>query len=145
MCESSSIAAARLFQDLTRPILTEIQARDCGLAQGESTLFHRSFPPVLTRDSAQWWPRPLGICQWTLSGAPHHPIFIDVTRRVINATRYVDEQVSGPLVEELREVELRIKEVAITEDGSRQEVQALEEEAKRLRHMVETEQGVLPV
>ena len=41
---------------------------------------------------ANWqngWPRPLGICQWTLSGAPYHPIFIDATRRVVNSTRVV--------------------------------------------------------
>ena len=37
------------------------------------------------------WPRPLGICQWTLSSAPNHPIFIDAARRVVNATRVVKD------------------------------------------------------
>jgi alpha 1,6-mannosyltransferase len=37
------------------------------------------------------WPRPLGICQWTLSGAPSHPIFLDAARRVVNATRVVED------------------------------------------------------
>ena len=36
------------------------------------------------------WPRPLGICQWTLSSAPYHPIFLDAVRRVVNATRVVE-------------------------------------------------------
>ncbi|ORX39234.1 hypothetical protein BD324DRAFT_576681 [Kockovaella imperatae] len=36
------------------------------------------------------WPRPLGICQWTLSSAPYHPIFIDAARRVVNATRVIE-------------------------------------------------------
>lgn len=35
------------------------------------------------------WSRPLGICQWTLSGAPNHPIFLDAVRRVVNATHVV--------------------------------------------------------
>ena len=37
------------------------------------------------------WPRPLGICQWTLSSAPHHPILLDAVRRVVNATKVVQE------------------------------------------------------
>ncbi|WWD21213.1 hypothetical protein CI109_105697 [Kwoniella shandongensis] len=37
------------------------------------------------------WPRPLGICQWTLSSAPNHPIFIDAARRVVNSTKVVQE------------------------------------------------------
>ncbi|WWC72912.1 uncharacterized protein I206_106876 [Kwoniella pini CBS 10737] len=36
------------------------------------------------------WPRPLGICQWTLSSSPNHPIFLDAVRRVINSTRVVE-------------------------------------------------------
>ncbi|KAK4684376.1 hypothetical protein P7C73_g5802, partial [Tremellales sp. Uapishka_1] len=36
------------------------------------------------------WPRPLGICQWTLSSAPNHPIFLDAVRRVVNNTRVVE-------------------------------------------------------
>ena len=35
------------------------------------------------------WPRPLGICQWALSSAPHHPIMLDAVRRVVNATHVV--------------------------------------------------------
>ncbi|KIR64011.1 alpha 1,6-mannosyltransferase [Cryptococcus bacillisporus CA1873] len=35
------------------------------------------------------WPRPLGICQWTLSSAPNHPIFLDAVRRVVNASHVV--------------------------------------------------------
>lgn len=90
----------------------------------------------------QWWPRPLGICQWTLSGAPHHPIFIDVTRRVINATRYVEEQANGRLLDELRAAEERL---ASAEGESEEVLQRVREEAERLRHMVDTEQGILPV
>ncbi|WVQ93038.1 hypothetical protein IAU59_000102 [Kwoniella sp. CBS 9459] len=37
------------------------------------------------------WPRPLGICQWTLSSAPSHPIFLDAVRRVVNASRVVQD------------------------------------------------------
>lgn len=40
----------------------------------------------------QWheqWPRPLGICQWTLGAAPSHPIFLDAARRVVNSTKVV--------------------------------------------------------
>jgi alpha 1,6-mannosyltransferase len=36
------------------------------------------------------WPRAVGICQWTLSGAPYHPIYLDAVRRVINSTRVVE-------------------------------------------------------
>ncbi|WWC91016.1 uncharacterized protein L201_005956 [Kwoniella dendrophila CBS 6074] len=36
------------------------------------------------------WPRSLGICQWTLSSAPSHPIFLDAVRRVVNSTRVVE-------------------------------------------------------
>jgi len=42
-------------------------------------------------DWHQQWPRAVGICQWTLSGAPHHPIYIDAARRVVNSTRVVEE------------------------------------------------------
>ncbi|KAL7421127.1 hypothetical protein Q5752_004012 [Cryptotrichosporon argae] len=38
---------------------------------------------------ASGWPRPLGVCQWTLSSAPSHPIFLDAVRRVVNATHVV--------------------------------------------------------
>lgn len=37
------------------------------------------------------WPRAMGMCQWTLSSAPYHPIMLDVTRRVVNHTHIVDE------------------------------------------------------
>lgn len=37
----------------------------------------------------RYWPRPLGICQWTLSSAPNHPIFLDAVRRVVNSSRVV--------------------------------------------------------
>ncbi|OCF32401.1 hypothetical protein I317_05600 [Kwoniella heveanensis CBS 569] len=37
------------------------------------------------------WPRPLGICQWTLSSAPSHPIFLDAVRRVVNASHVVQD------------------------------------------------------
>ncbi|OWZ53328.1 alpha 1,6-mannosyltransferase [Cryptococcus neoformans 125.91] len=37
----------------------------------------------------RYWPRPLGICQWTLSSAPNHPIFLDAVRRVVNASHVV--------------------------------------------------------
>ncbi|TYJ57723.1 hypothetical protein B9479_001577 [Cryptococcus floricola] len=37
------------------------------------------------------WPRPLGICQWTLSSAPNHPIFLDAVRRVVNASHVVED------------------------------------------------------
>ncbi|ORY33027.1 hypothetical protein BCR39DRAFT_520802 [Naematelia encephala] len=38
---------------------------------------------------SEGWPRPLGICQWTLAAAPAHPIFIDAARRVVNNTKEV--------------------------------------------------------
>lgn len=38
----------------------------------------------------QQWPRAVGICQWTLSGAPYHPIYVDAARRVVNSTRVVE-------------------------------------------------------
>ncbi|CAD6575672.1 MAG: membrane-bound alpha-1,6- mannosyltransferase Initiation-specific [Tremellales sp. Tagirdzhanova-0007] len=41
-------------------------------------------------DWAKGWPRPLGICQWTISSAPSHPIFLDAVRRVVNSTRIVE-------------------------------------------------------
>merc|ERR1711939_86269 len=34
------------------------------------------------RDWHQWWPRPLGLVQWTIAGARGHPVLIDVLRRV---------------------------------------------------------------
>lgn len=37
---------------------------------------------------------PKGICQWTLGGGPDHPIYIDAVRRVINATRYIEDYIS---------------------------------------------------
>jgi alpha 1,6-mannosyltransferase len=37
-------------------------------------------------DWHQWWPRPLQIVQWTLTSAPHHPIFLDVLRRILIAS-----------------------------------------------------------
>lgn len=33
-------------------------------------------------DWHKWWPRPLQICQWTIAGAPMHPVLIDTVRRV---------------------------------------------------------------
>jgi alpha 1,6-mannosyltransferase len=36
------------------------------------------------------WPRAVDICQWTLSGAPHHPIYLEAVRRVVNSTRVVE-------------------------------------------------------
>lgn len=41
------------------------------------------------------WPRPLQICQWTLASAPHHPIYLDTIKRIINATETVREQWTG--------------------------------------------------
>lgn len=54
---------------------------------------------------ATGWPRPLGICQWTLSSAPNHPIFLDAARRVVNATRVVEawEKDRTAKIEDLRE------------------------------------------
>lgn len=37
------------------------------------------------------WPRAVGICQWTLSGSPNHPIYLDAVRRVVNTTRVVEQ------------------------------------------------------
>jgi hypothetical protein len=37
---------------------------------------------------------PVGICQWTLGGGPNHPIYIDAVRRVVNATRYIENYIS---------------------------------------------------
>jgi len=43
-----------------------------------------------------WWPRPLQMCQWTLSSAPFHPVFIDVVRRIheytVKIEQWKDEQ-----------------------------------------------------
>lgn len=38
-----------------------------------------------------YWPRPVQICQWTLSGAPFHPIYLDVIKHVVNATKVIEE------------------------------------------------------
>lgn len=32
-----------------------------------------------------WWPRPLGIVQWTMASTKGHPILIDTMRRVVEA------------------------------------------------------------
>lgn len=62
---------------------------------------------VHSREWEKYWPRAFGICQWTLSSAPYHPIFLDAVRRVVNATRVVEEW------EHWRSTEiLRIKEEA---------------------------------
>lgn len=46
----------------------------------------------VNNDNYKWfWPRPVQICQWTLSGAPFHPIYMDVVKRVINSTRVIEE------------------------------------------------------
>lgn len=42
-------------------------------------------------DYEWYWPRPVQICQWTLSGAPFHPIYLDTIKRVVNATRTVED------------------------------------------------------
>jgi len=49
------------------------------------------------------WPRALGICQWTLSGAPYHPIYLDAVRRVVNSTRVVEtwDQIRSVKIEQL--------------------------------------------
>jgi len=37
-------------------------------------------------DWHDWWARPVQICQWTLAGAPYHPIFVDAIRRIYERT-----------------------------------------------------------
>jgi len=37
-------------------------------------------------DWHDWWPRPLQICQWTISAAPFHPVLIDALRRIHDYT-----------------------------------------------------------
>lgn len=36
-------------------------------------------------DWKKWWPRPLGIAQWTIAGTAGHPVLIDTMRRVSEA------------------------------------------------------------
>lgn len=36
-----------------------------------------------------YWPRPVGVCQWALASAPNHPIMLEVVRRVVNGTHFV--------------------------------------------------------
>ena len=36
-------------------------------------------------DWKKWWPRPLGIAQWTIAGTAGHPVLIDAMRRVSEA------------------------------------------------------------
>ncbi|KAL1413712.1 hypothetical protein Q8F55_001494 [Vanrija albida] len=38
-----------------------------------------------------YWPRPVGVCQWALASAPSHPIMLEVVRRVVNGTHFVQE------------------------------------------------------
>lgn len=45
------------------------------------------------------WPRAVGICQWTLSSTPNHPIMLDAVRRVVNSTRVVEKWENGRKVE----------------------------------------------
>lgn len=41
--------------------------------------------------SRDGWYQALGICQWALASAPGHPIMQEVTRRVVNNTRFIDD------------------------------------------------------
>lgn len=45
-------------------------------------------------DWHKWWPRPLGIVQWTIASSRGHPIMIDTLRRVSEAINpySIDEQ-----------------------------------------------------
>jgi alpha 1,6-mannosyltransferase len=51
------------------------------------------------------WPRAVGICQWALSGAPYHPIYLDAVRRVVNSTRVVEawEEARSTQIAELKD------------------------------------------
>jgi alpha 1,6-mannosyltransferase len=41
----------------------------------------------LSPSPADWtWQRPTQICQWTISGVPNHPIYIDIVRRIVDNT-----------------------------------------------------------
>lgn len=52
----------------------------------------------------QWWPRPLQFVQWTISSSPHHPIFIDVLRRISLANAQASTWLAArtKLVDQLR-------------------------------------------
>lgn len=41
-------------------------------------------------DWGKYWPRPAGVCQWTLSGSAYHPVLLEVVRRVVNHTEVVE-------------------------------------------------------
>ncbi|WVQ81321.1 hypothetical protein IAT38_003444 [Cryptococcus sp. DSM 104549] len=66
------------------------------------------------------WPRALGICQWTLSSAPNHPIFLDAVRRVVNASHVVQDW------EEWREGEL----ARLEQEGKKKEANELRGQGK---------------
>ena len=43
-------------------------------------------------DWHKWWPRPLGIVQWTMASSRGHPIMLDTLRRVSEAVNpYIDD------------------------------------------------------
>ena len=69
------------------------------------------------------WPRAVDICQWTLSSAPNHPIFIDAARKVVNSTRFVEQWDLDRAA--------RIAELQSTQpDGWQSEVQDLQSQKK---------------
>ncbi|KAG7531417.1 hypothetical protein FFLO_04338 [Filobasidium floriforme] len=83
-------------------------------------------------DWGKSWPRPLGICQWTLSGAPHHPIYVDAVRRVVNATQYIAHQIEVVLPEEI----VRLKD---------ERPNGWKAQVKKMKKMIRTQQGILPI
>jgi alpha 1,6-mannosyltransferase len=87
-----------------------------------STLRERPSVVVgLESDCHAYWhsvggfPRPAGICQWTLSSAPYHPIMLEAVRVVVNHTRVVTEW------EEWREIEVP----RLREEGKKADADAL--------------------
>lgn len=124
----------------TKPEIYDISSTD-GPVEKWKSVVEASEPSVVIAvdvdvhakmDWGKSWPRPLGICQWTLSGAPHHPIYVDAVRRVVNATQYIAQQIEFNLPEQI---------AALIEErppGWKKRVKALE-------RSIRTQQGILPM
>lgn len=78
-----------------------VEYLDISLTDGPDWMDHLSSHPALIvgfesdvhRDK-KWGrsiPRALGVAQWTFAAAPNHPILLDAVRRVVEATKIVEE------------------------------------------------------
>ena len=94
-----------------------VEYLDISLTDGPDWIEHLSSQAALVvgfesdvHRHKQWGrsiPRALGVAQWTFAAAPNHPVLLDTVRRVVEATRTVEEWEKWRIAEKERIERLR--------------------------------------